>query len=100
MPKSYNTQILDSAQAVKACVTNAKVSFKKTRETCSTLSGRTLNGTIDYLNNVISKKECVPMRRYATGCGNTKQAHKFKVGHYPAQKGRWPKQSAELSLSS
>ena len=38
------------------------------------------------------------MRRYANGCGNTKQAHQFNVGKYPAQKGRWPQKSAETML--
>lgn len=98
MPKSYNTPILDEANTVKACMSNAKVSFKNTRETCSTLRGRTVEGCIAYLNNVIEKKECVPMRRYAGGCGNTAQAAKFKAGKWRATKGRWPKKSAETMI--
>ncbi|KAI4292024.1 large subunit ribosomal protein L17e [Pancytospora philotis] len=99
MPKAYNTTILDEATTVKACITNAKVSFKNTRETCSTLRGRTVEGCIAYLNNVLQKKECVPMRRYAGGCGNTAQAAKFNVGKYKATKGRWPKKSAETMIA-
>lgn len=93
MPKAYNTDIIDQASTVKACITNAKVSFKNTRETCTTLRGRTVEGCIAYLNNVIEKKECVPMRRYARGCGNTAQARQFNT-----TKGRWPKKSAETLI--
>lgn len=98
MPKSYNTEILDESATVKACVSNAKVSFKNTRETCSTLRGRTVEGCITYLKNVIEKKECVPMRRYARGCGNTAQAKQFNIGKYKASKGRWPMKSAEAVI--
>ncbi|KAL6121082.1 Rpl17 [Nucleospora cyclopteri] len=98
MPKSYNTEIVSSEKTVKACITNAKVSFKNTRETCSTLKGRTVDGCVKYLENVILKTECVPMKRYARGCGNTKQAAKFMNGKYPATKGRWPEKSAGFML--
>jgi large subunit ribosomal protein L17e len=98
MPKSYNTDIQDESTAVKACVSNAKVSFKNTRETCATLRGRSVEGCIAYLNNVIEKKECVPMRRYCRGCGNTAQARKFSVGEHTQTKGRWPKKSAEVMI--
>ncbi|KAI5149830.1 large subunit ribosomal protein L17e [Enteropsectra breve] len=98
MPKSYNTEILEESNTVKACVTNAKVSFKNTRETCSTLRGRSVEGCITYLNNVLEKKECVPMRRYANKVGNTKQAKQFMHGQFPCTKGRWPKNSVEAML--
>ncbi len=98
MPRSYCTEILNVENTVKACMNNAKVSFKNTRETCSTLRGRTVDNCIQYLENVIAKKECVPMRRYATGCGNTKQAKKFKVGKHLNTRGRWPKKSAETII--
>lgn len=98
MPKSYCTEILDVENTVKACINNAKVSFKNTRETCATLRGRTVNDCIKYLNNVIEKKECVPMRRYATGCGNTRQANKFRTGKWLNTRGRWPKKSAETVI--
>ena len=98
MPKAYNTEILDESATVKASLSNAKVSFKNTRETCTTLRGRTVEGCITYLNNVIEKKECVPMRRYAGGCGNTAQAKQFNVGKDKASRGRWPKRSAEMVI--
>lgn len=97
MPKRYNCDILDPANTIKASLHNAKVSFKNTRETCSTLRGRTVQGCIDYLNNVINKKECVPMRRYRYGVHSTPQARAFD-GKYPCTKGRWPKSSCETML--
>lgn len=99
MPKSYNTEILDESNVIKACISNAKVAFKKTRETCSTLRGRTVNNCIEYLNNVINRTDCVPLTRYGTRGHNTKQARKF-TGHkdFPITKGKWPKNSAEAVL--
>uniref|UniRef100_A0A1B6JQS2 Large ribosomal subunit protein uL22 n=1 Tax=Homalodisca liturata TaxID=320908 RepID=A0A1B6JQS2_9HEMI len=98
MPKSYNTNIVDPATTVKACLSNARVSFKNTRETCSTLRGRTVEGCIAYLNDVIAKKDCVPMRRYASGCGNTSQAAKYNSREHRCTRGRWPKKSAETVI--
>jgi len=98
MPKSYNTEIIDPATTVKACISNAPVSFKRTRETCSTLRGRTVEGCLKYLENVLEKKECVPMRRYASGCGNTPQARKFMAGKFPATRGKWPVKAVETVI--
>lgn len=98
MPKAYNTEIVEESATVKACASNIKVSFKNTRETCSTLRGRTVEGCIQYLQNVLEKKECVPMRRYANGVGNTAQAKKFMSGRDRASKGRWPKKSCESMI--
>lgn len=98
MPKSYNYDIVNTDTTVKACITNAQVSFKKTRETCSTLRGRYVVDAINYLYNVIGKVECVPMRRYARGCGNTSQASAFMNGNWPATKGRWPEKSCRYII--
>lgn len=98
MPKKYNYDIISNDNTVKACITNAQVSFKKTRETCNTLRGRYVDDAIAYLENVIDKIECVPMRRYARGCGNTPQAKAFMNGKWPATKGRWPEKSASYLI--
>lgn len=97
MPKRYNCDIIDPANTVKSCLHNVKVSFKKTRETCSTLRGRTVEGCIEYLQNVIAKKECVPMRRYRYGVHSTPQARAFD-GKYACTKGRWPLSSCQTML--
>ena len=98
MPKSYCANIVDEANTVKACISNAKVSFKNTHETCSTLRGRTIGDCIRYLNNVLVKKECVPMRRFSSGCPNTRQARHFSTPEKPCTQGRWPKNSCETML--
>ncbi|ADM11899.1 60S ribosomal protein L22/L17e [Encephalitozoon intestinalis ATCC 50506] len=110
----YSYEIHDPSKAVKGKIDNAKVSFKKTRETCCTLRKRKLLDAIQYLKNVISKTECVPFRRYNRGCGQTHQARKFSIprkeivkangekvikrGHVQTR-GRWPKKSAEFVIS-
>lgn len=97
MPKRYNCDILDPANTVKAASHNTRVSFKKTRETCSTLRGRTVEGCISYLENVMSKKECVPFRKYHYGVHATPQARAFD-GKFPCTKGRWPIKSCEAVI--
>lgn len=97
MPKRYNCDIIDPANAIKSSLHNVKVSFKKTRETCSTLRGRTVEGCVQYLKNVIAKKECVPMRRYHYGVHATPQARAFD-GKYPCTKGRWPVSSCQTMI--
>ncbi|EJW02134.1 ribosomal protein L22 [Edhazardia aedis USNM 41457] len=79
--------------SVRASAQNAKVSFKNTRETSRVLRGKKIDEAIKYLNNVIQHKQCVPMRRYARGCGRTRQAREFKT-----QRGRWPEKSCKLFL--
>lgn len=94
----YNTDIQDEANCVKACISNAKVGFKRTRETCSTLRGRSVNEAVQYLNDVINKIDCVPLYRYGKRCTNTKQARKYYTSGYDCAKGKWPKSSAEAVL--
>lgn len=97
MPQRYNCDIIDPANSVKAALHNAKVSFKKTRETCSTLRGRTVDECVEYLENVMKKKECVPFRRYRYGVHATSQARAFD-SKYACTMGRWPLKSCETVL--
>jgi len=52
-----------------------------------------LRRAIAFLKNVISKKECVPFRRYNGGVGRCAQAKQWGT-----TQGRWPKKSAEFLL--
>lgn len=97
MPKRYNYDITDPANSVKAALHDVKVSFKNTRETCSTLRGRSFENCVQYLNNVIAKKECVPMRRYCSGVHATPQARAFS-GKVECVKGRWPASSCKTMI--
>jgi large subunit ribosomal protein L17e len=94
MSIKFSCEIHDPTKVIKSQMDNAKVAFKKTREAANTLRTRSLLGAIDYLNNVINKKECVPIRRFAKGCGHTKQARKFGQ-----RKGRWPRKSAMFLIN-
>lgn len=111
MKYSYSAQ--DPSKAVRGRIDNAKVSFKKTRETSSTLRKRRVVDAIQYLKNVIKKTECVPFRRYSSGCGATRQARKFSIPSrviekengekeerrgYVQTKGRWPQKSAQFLI--
>lgn len=98
MPKSYCTEIHNPEKTIKACSSNVKVSFKNTHETCSTLRGRTVKESIDYLTDVIAKKDCVPMKRFSSGCPNTAQARKYSSPGRACTQGRWPRKSAEAVI--
>lgn len=91
--KPYCYKDFEPSSAVKSRIDNAKVSFKNTRETSRVLINKTLDKAITYLNDVINKKQCVPMRRYARGVGRTAQAKAFKT-----QRGRWPSKSAKFFI--
>jgi ribosomal protein L22 len=49
------------------------VSFKNTRETAQAINGWKLQRAQTFLENVIEKKEAVPMRRYCGSIGRTAQ---------------------------
>ncbi|KAG8528787.1 60S ribosomal protein L17 [Bacidia gigantensis] len=70
-----------------------RVSFKNTRETAQAINGWKVDRALKYLENVIEKKEAVPMRRYAGSTGRAAQGKQFGVS-----KARWPKKSAEFLL--
>ena len=93
MKKKYASEINDPGNTVKSRIDNAKVSFKNTRETSRVLVNRKLDDALRYLGDVIKKKQCVPMRRYARGVGRTAQAKAFKT-----QRGRWPVKSAKFFI--
>lgn len=85
---NYSYKVLDESKVAKASIRNAKVSYKNTHETGSTMRGRYVLSAIKYLNDVLQHKQCVPMRRYAGGVPRTAQAKAFG-----AQQGRWPTKS-------
>ncbi|KAM0676287.1 60S ribosomal protein L17 [Gurleya vavrai] len=90
---NYSYKPNDASSSVRASANNARVSFKNTRETSRVLRGKKIHDAITYLNNVVNHKQCVPMRRYARGCGRTKQAKEFKT-----TRGRWPEKSCDLFI--
>jgi large subunit ribosomal protein L17e len=70
-----------------------RVSFKNTRETAQAINGWKLERALTFLENVKTKTEAVPMRRYAGGTGRTAQGKQFGV-----TRARWPVKSADFLL--
>jgi len=90
----YAAEHLDSAKSARARGSYLRVSFKNTRETAQAINGWKLDRAVRYLENVQTKSEAVPMRRYAGSTGRTAQGKQFGVS-----KARWPVKSAEFLLS-
>jgi len=70
-----------------------RVSFKNTRETAQAINGWKLQRALTFLQNVIDKKEAVPMRRYAGSTGRTAQGKQWGVS-----RARWPVKSAQFLI--
>lgn len=93
MTTNYSYHPPNPSTSVKSAARDARVSFKNTREVSRVLRGKKIDDAIQYLQNVIDHKQCVPMRRYARGCGRTAQAKEFKT-----TRGRWPQKSCEFLI--
>ncbi|KAF2261820.1 ribosomal protein L22 [Lojkania enalia] len=89
----YGATSIDNAKSARARGSYLRVSFKNTRETAQAINGWKLGRAVTYLENVLEKKEAVPMRRYAGSTGRTAQGKQFGVS-----KARWPVKSAEFLL--
>ncbi|KAF1730949.1 60S ribosomal protein L17 [Beauveria bassiana] len=87
------TEILP-AKSARARGAYLRVSFKNTRETAQAINGWKLERALQFLENVKSHDEAVPMRRYAGGTGRTAQGKQFGV-----TRARWPVKSAEHLLT-
>ena len=93
MPGAYSWDSENPTKSCKARGTNLRVHFKNTRETSHTIRKMPLKRAVQYLKNVITKKECVPFRRFTGGIGRCAQAKQWKT-----TTARWPKKSAEFLL--
>merc|ERR1712200_128003 len=89
----YSREPDNPTKSCKARGSNLRVHFKNTREAANTIKRMPLRRAIAFLKNVISKKECVPFRRYNGGVGRCAQAKQWGT-----TQGRWPKKSAEFLL--
>ncbi|KAL8824431.1 MAG: hypothetical protein Q9191_005062 [Dirinaria sp. TL-2023a] len=90
----YAATEIESGKSARARGAYLRVSFKNTRETAQAINGWKLQRALTYLDNVIEKKEAVPMRRYAGSTGRTAQGKQFGVS-----RARWPQKSAKFLLS-
>ncbi|KAL8784799.1 MAG: hypothetical protein Q9195_008898 [Heterodermia aff. obscurata] len=90
----YAATSIESSKSARARGAYLRVSFKNTRETAQAINGWKLQRALTYLDNVIEKKEAVPMRRYAGSTGRSAQGKQFGVS-----RARWPQKSAKFLLS-
>jgi len=89
----YAAQEIAPAKSARARGAYLRVSFKNTRETAQAINGWKLARAQKFLENVLEKKEAVPMRRYCGSIGRTAQGKQFGV-----TRARWPVKSAEFLL--
>lgn len=94
----YAAQEISAAKSARARGSYLRVSFKNTRETAQAVKGMKLERALKFLDNVQSKAECVPMRRYAGGEGRTAQGELifysilrevFRIGGLRGLRKRW-----------
>lgn len=85
MPKwGYSiTEELDPEKTAKASGREIRVSHKHAREVCKTIKGMTLTHAKEYLNNVITKKQPIPFKRYRKKAGHRHGLEKAFAGRYP-----------------
>ncbi|KAL4909713.1 D-isomer specific 2-hydroxyacid dehydrogenase [Aspergillus multicolor] len=74
-------------------VPEQKKYFKNTRETAQAINGMKLQRALVFLENVKTKTEVVPFRRFASSTGRCAQAKQWGVA-----RARWPVKSAEFLL--
>ena len=69
----YAATDIDAVKSARARGSYLRTSFKNSRETAQAINGWKVQRAVQYLENVISKKEAVPMRRYAGSTGRCAQ---------------------------
>lgn len=80
----YAFQNFDKAKHVRAALREKSISHKHSREIAVAIKGRSIEKAREFLENVISRKEAVPYRRY-----NNEVAHRsnirdgFSAGRFP-----------------
>jgi large subunit ribosomal protein L17e len=69
----YANQDIPAAKSARARGSYLRVSFKNTRETAQAINGMKLQRALTFLENVKTKTEVVPFRRYAGSIGRSAQ---------------------------
>merc|ERR1739848_310666 len=91
----YMKKQINLEHAWKAKGSNLRVSFKNTRETANAIRGKSLPKAMQYLKDVIEKKQAVPFRIHKGGRNAHKQAHM----HHKASAVGWPTKSCKFLLN-
>jgi large subunit ribosomal protein L17e len=69
----YAATHIENGKSARARGSYLRVSYKNSRETAQAINGWKVQRALQYLENVIAKKEAVPMRRYAGSTGRSAQ---------------------------
>ncbi|KRH91987.1 60S ribosomal protein L22 [Pseudoloma neurophilia] len=98
-PLSFN--VTDPNSTVFTKHNNLRVKYKLSVDLARNLKGRTLTNSLKYLQDIINRKDCVKMTRYAKKCGRTAQANNKLINgkKYSDNRGRWPIKPAKLFIS-
>src|SRR3712207_7486051 len=88
----YAFQSYDKTKHVRASIREKDISHKHAREIAVAIKGRSIEKARELLENVISRKEAIPYRRY-----NNEVAHRSNIrdGFFA---GRFPKKAASEFL--
>ena len=92
--KDYNLQekINDKITA-KAIKKNANISLKYSTEIINRIKGKKLKRVEEFLQNIVTKKEYLPLRKY-----NKKVAHRKGNAQDKTKSGRYPLKTAKAFL--
>ena len=93
MAKQYSREP-KTEKSVKARGKDLRVHFKNTWEVAKMLKGKTIKSSINYLNDVLAHKRCVPITRFNSHVARTGSAIQFGV-----TQGRWPEKSVKIILN-
>lgn len=85
----YSREPENPVKAAKARASDLRTSFKNMRETAMAIKGMELGKAKSYLQKVLEKKDCIPLRRFSGSAGRTNLAKNHKH-HGP---GRFPVKS-------
>ncbi len=89
MPKwGYSTTPTNPDITVKASAREARVSPKQATEVCKTIKGMKLQQAKTYLQQVITKKQPVPIRRHKKKIPHRHGIQKAYAGRYPVKAAR------------
>ena len=86
MPKwGYSTTPTNPDITVKASARELRVSPKHATEVCSTIKGMKLYQAKTYLQNVVAKKQPVPIRKHKKKIPHRRGLQKVYAGRYPVK---------------
>jgi large subunit ribosomal protein L22 len=86
MPKwGYSTTPANPDVTVKASARELRVSPKHATEVCTTIKGMKLYQAKTYLQNVVAKKQPVPIRKHKKKIPHRRGLQKVYAGRYPVK---------------